>query len=194
MCRSMLSPCENWKLEYSYYYCARGHTAFAILIYSTDISKNKGTGRLVYDCSSFFIGLKSVVESSIFCLDSGVREENCILCDVDPNLCPSLESDYEDVWPQPSQPALARWEGEIKLGTIYVGTRRRFTFQLCRRVKDWEENISPNLKFNCNNKSHNSVSVCHCIMHAWSPYPYPYFVKSVLCLWKSRNVPIVVWQ
>ena len=95
----------------------------------------------------------------------------------------------------PASPALARWEGEIKLGTIYVGTRRRFTFQLCRRVEDWEENNSPNLKFNCNNKSHiNSVSVCHCIMHAWSPYPYPYFVKSVLCLLKSRNVPIVVWQ
>ena len=111
MCRSMLSPCENWKLEYSYYYCARGHTAFAILIYSTDISKNKGTGRLVYDCSSFFIGLKSVVESSIFCLDSCVREENCILWDVDPNLCPSLESDYEDVWPQPSQPSPGQVRG-----------------------------------------------------------------------------------
>ena len=34
--------------------------------------------------------------------ESGEREEDCILCDVDPNLCPSLESDYEDVRPQPS--------------------------------------------------------------------------------------------
>ena len=40
-----------------------------------------------------------------------MREENCILWDVDPNLCPSLESDYEDVWPQPSQPSPGQVRG-----------------------------------------------------------------------------------
>ena len=167
-----------------------------ILIFSTDISKNKGTGRLVYDCSSFLIGLK------FYQLWNPASSAWTAVCERRIVFCGMLILIYVRVWSltmkmygrSPASPALARWEGEIKLGTIYVGTRRRFTFQLCRRVEDWEENISPNLKFNCNNKSHNSVSVCHCIMHAWSPYPYPYFVKSVLCLWKSRNVPIVVWQ